>query len=67
MTDKERLIYQHVLAIREIMETNSQWSGYLNIAMMDKTGAILIHNKYYDEDKDDPISLYVPRKGEVEK
>lgn len=67
MTDKERLIYQHVLAIREILETNPQWSGYLNIAIMDKTGSIIIHNRYYDQDKDDPINLYVPREWEAEK
>lgn len=64
MTDKERLVYQHVLAIREIMETNPQWSGYLNISIMDKTGSIMIHNRYYDQDKDDPISLYVPKTQE---
>ena len=67
MTDKERMIYLHVLAIREIMETNPDWSGYLNIAIMDKTDAIMIHNRHYDLDKDDPISLYVPAEGEVEK
>ena len=67
MTDKERLIYQHVLAIREILETNPQWSGYLNITIMDKTGSIMIHNRYYDQDKDDPINLYVSREWEAEK
>lgn len=70
MTDKERLIYQHVLAIREIMATNPQWSGYLNIAIMDETGSIMIHNLYYAEDKDDPIDCYIPGRNaerEVEK
>lgn len=67
MTDKEKLIYQHVLAIREILKTNPQWSGYLNIAIMDKTGSIMIHNRFYDQDKDDPINLYVPSELEAEK
>ncbi len=66
MTDKERLVYQHVLAIREILETNPDWSGYLNIAIMDKTGSIMIHNRHWDQDKDDPIHLYVPRELEAE-
>ena len=66
MTDKERMIYLHVLAIREIMATNPQWSGYLNIAIMDKTDAIMIHNRHYDLDKDDPINLYVSREWELE-
>lgn len=66
MTDKERMIYLHVLAIREIMETNPEWSGYLNISIMDKTGSIMIHNRYYDQDKDDPIDLYVPKTQEGE-
>ena len=64
MTEKERMIYLHVLAIREIMETNPEWSGYLNISIMDKTGSIMIHNRYYDLDKDDPIDLYVPNTQE---
>ena len=64
MTEKERMIYLHVLAIREIMETNPEWSGYLNISIMDKTGSIMIHNRYYDQDKGDPISLYVPKTQE---
>lgn len=59
MTDKERMIYLHVLAIREIMETNPEWSGYLSISIMDKTGSIMIHNRNYDLDRDDPIDLYV--------
>ena len=66
MTDKERLVYQHVLAIRDILATNPQWSGYLNIAIMDKTGAIMVHNRHYDLDKDDPINLYVSCEWELE-
>ena len=38
------------------MATNPEWSGYLNIAIMDKTGSIMIHNRHYDLDKDDPDS-----------